>query len=485
MSRHLAFDLGAQSGRAMLATLSSGALALAEVHRFANQPVRENGALRWNAGGLWDGIRRGLAAAGPVDSVGIDSWGVDYALVEDRGALVENPCHYRDHRTDGVMAALLARVGREELYGITGIQSMPINTLCQLLAACRDTPAVVERARTLLTIADYYNYRLTGRRCAEYTLATTTQCIDARRRIWADDLLNRVGIPARLFAPLVEPGTLLGRVDAGAGSASAETVVVATASHDTASAVAAVSGLEHTAFLSSGTWSLLGVECQAPVLSAAARELNFTNEGGFGGTIRLLKNISGLWLLEACRESWAAAGVRHRLDDLLEAARAAPPFRALIDPDDAQFLNPDDMPSAIDRCCERTGQPIPPDPAAHVRTILESLACKYRLVVERLEQITGRPIKEIRIIGGGSRNRLLNQFTADATGRRVTAGPVEATSLGNIAVQLVATGAMASLGEARAAIDRAFPVERFEPIEHDRWDAHHRRFMDVVEVGCG
>ena len=220
-------------------------------------------------------------------------------------------------------------------------------------------------------------------------------------------------------------------------------------------------------------------------MSRAACALNFTNEGGFGGTIRLLKNISGLWLLEACRESWAAAGTRHRLDDLLEAARAVPPFRALLDPDNAQFLNPDDMPSAIDRCCERTGQPIPAGPAAYVRTILESLACKYRLVVERLEQITGRPIEEIRIIGGGSRNRLLSQFTADATGRRVAAGPVEATALGNIAVQLVATGAIASLGEARAAIDRAFPVERFEPIEHESWDAPHQRFMDVVEVGCG
>jgi rhamnulokinase len=476
----LAFDLGAQSGRAILGGYRSGVLDVTEIHRFVNEPIHENGSLRWNAEALWSGLRQGLEAARSVtlESVGVDSWGVDYALVDGRGDLLENPYHYRDARTEGVAEDLAARIGRERIYGTTGIPLMRINTLVQLSAACRATPHVVQAARTLLPIADWFNYRLTGRLCAEYTLATTTQCLDARQRTWAGDLLSAVGVPERIFPTLVEPGTL-GPVTAGTPHAG--TPVVATACHDTASAVAAVRAGAGSAFLSSGTWSLLGTELTAPILTAAACDQHFTNEGGACGTIRFLRNISGLWLLEACRHSWAAAGRDHRYEDLLAAAADAPAFQSLVDPDDESFLNPDDMPSAIDRYCRQTQQPAPEGAPAYVRAVLESLACKYRVVVEALGRLSGVRVERIRVIGGGSRNRLLNQFTADATGCAVIAGPVEATALGNIAVQMVATSAVSSLAEARDVIERSFPVERFDPIDHDRWDAPYRRFRGYLE----
>jgi rhamnulokinase len=484
MSAHfLAFDLGAQSGRAILGRYASGVLDVNEIHRFVNEPLHEDGSLRWNAEALWSGIRHGLEAARPVtlESVAVDSWGVDYALVDGRGDLLENPYHYRDARTDGVVEDLAARIGRERIYETTGIPLMRINTLVQLSAACRATPHVIQAARTLLPIADWFNYRLTGRLCAEYTLATTTQCLDARRRTWANDLLSAVGIPGRIFPTLVEPGTVLGPLTPTGDTPHAGTAVVATACHDTASAVAAVRAGAGTAFLSSGTWSLLGTELTAPIVTMAACHENFTNEGGACGTIRFLRNIGGLWLLEACRHSWAAAGHEHRYEDLLAASADVPAFQSLVDPDEGAFLNPDDMPTAIDRYCRKTTQPVPESAPAYTRAVLESLACKYRFVIEALARLTGVRVEQIRVIGGGSRNRLLNQFTADATGCTVVAGPVEATALGNIAVQMVATSAVSSLAEARDVIERSFPVERFEPIEHDRWDAPYRRFTGYLE----
>jgi rhamnulokinase len=486
-AQFLAFDLGAQSGRAILGRLSSGVLVVDEIRRFVNEPLRQPDALRWDADALWTEIRAGLEAAEsvPLESVGIDSWGVDYALLGARGELLENPYHYRDQRTRGAMEAVIDLVGRDRLYECTGVQFHSINTLNQLHAACHATPAVIDAACTLLTIADYFNYRLTGRTCTEYTIASTTQCLDARSRAWAVDLLSQVGVPSRLFAPIVEPGTVIGPIAGDGGIAHGGTPIVATACHDTASAVAAVRAGAGSAFLSSGTWSLLGAELPAPILSAAARDANFTNEGGACGTIRFLKNIGGLWLLEACRRSWESAGRPDRYADLLDAAAEAPAFRSLVDPDCDEFLNPEDMPSAIDRYCRRTEQPAPHDPAAYTRAVLESLAYKYRVVLDSLEILTGVRVEEIRVIGGGSRNRLLNQFTADATGRAVIAGPVEATALGNIAVQMLATGAVGSLAEARAIIERSFPVERYDPRSHDRWDAEYRRFKDYVEDGRG
>ena len=486
--QYLAFDLGAESGRAIAARLvENGTLAVREVCRFSNEPLRENGALRWDALRLWGDITRTLEHPNQMrfDSVGVDAWGVDYALLDERGTLMENPYHYRDPRNEGMMEEVLARVSRERIYSVTGIQFLQINTLVQLYAATRRTPQVVDAAQSLATIPDLFNYWLTGELVSEYTSATTTQLVDAHTRRWALGLLDEVGLPARLLQPIVEPGTVIGAIRSVASSALAGTPVVAPACHDTASAVAAVSLDAHAAFLSSGTWSLLGAEVASPVMTPRARDLNFTNEGGAAGTIRLLKNINGLWLLQSCRRVWAAMGASEPYDDLLAAA-ADPTlaFRSLIDPDHAAFLNPDDMPAAIAAYCRRSGQAEPESRAAFTRAILESLALKYRLVLDWLEELTGRRITEVRVVGGGSRNRLLNRLTADATGRVVVTGPSEATALGNVAMQMVATSAVASLADARRIIEHSFPAERFEPDATGRWDAPYRRFRDYVEFSC-
>jgi rhamnulokinase len=482
---YLAFDLGAESGRAVLAHLRSGILTTEEVHRFANEPVECGGSLHWDVPRLWLEIRKSLARLGDVKlaGIGVDAWGVDYALLGENGELLENPYHYRDRRTDGVMDEVLRLISREEIYQATGIQFMPINTLYQLFAAVRRTPAIVQAARHLLTIPDLLNYWLTGTVACEYTNATTTQMIDPLKRQWATSLMERLNLPVQLPATLVEPGSTLGalRPDIAGHSSFAGTSVIAPACHDTGSAVAAISARDGTAFLSSGTWSLLGTELDSPVITPESLRMNFTNEGGVNRTTRLLKNVMGLWMLRGCRQSWAAAGHRYEYQELMELASRETSFHVLMDPDDESFLHPPDMPAAIDQFCARTHQPTPQGQRAYVQTIFESLAFKYRVVLRNLEQVTGKHIDQIRIIGGGSKNRVLNQLTADATGRRVLAGPAEATALGNVAIQILATGGAASLQEVRAIIDRSFPTEIFDPLETDKWDRHAERF----EQYCG
>ena len=481
----LAFDLGAESGRAVLGRLRSGVLDVTEVHRFPNQPLKSNGSLRWDIERLWSEVRTAFDSVpvAALDSIGVDTWGVDYGLLDARGELVENPYHYRDSRTDGVMNTVFERVPREEIYATTGIQFLPFNTLYQLYAACRETPEVISSAQTFLTVPDLLNYWLTGNIACEYTNASTTQMVDAKTRCWATGLVERLELPTRLLPPIIKPGSLVGAVKENVSSAFAGTPVIAPACHDTGSAVAAISMSSKSAFLSSGTWSLLGAELGEPVITPLARDLNFTNEGGVCGTIRLLKNIAGLWLLQACRKCWAEAGEEFAYADLLDAAAndEGRAFQSLFDPDDSAFLHPGNMPEAIADHCARTGQRAPSSAPEFTRAILESLAFKYRSVLESLERLTGIRFEEIRIIGGGSKNRLLNQFTADATGRSVVAGPAEATALGNIAMQMLATGAVDSLAEARAVIDRSFPVERFEPQCTDRWDAQYRRFQNYMD----
>lgn len=485
-ARFLAFDLGAESGRAMVGHVERGVLTLDEVCRFPNEPVQANGSLQWDILRLWLEMRRGLDRLSDtkLDSVGIDTWGCDYALVGEHGTLIENPYHYRDARTVGMMDAVFERVSRERIYSITGVQFIIINTLYQLYAACRATPKIVEAAGTLCMIPDLLNYWLTGHLSAEFTMATTTQFIDARTRAWAKDLLAELGIPTRLLPPLVEPGAVIGHVRRDLSRRLGGTPVVAPACHDTGSAVASVCAGGTTAFVSSGTWSLLGTELAAPVITPKARDLNFTNEGGVCGTTRLLKNITGMWLLQSCRRAWAATGTEFKYEDLLAAAANESGFVTLIDPDHRGFFQPADMVAAIGGYCRQTEQPVPSRPGAYARAILESLAFKYRLVLESLEELTGTRFEEIRIVGGGSRNRLLNQFVAEATGRPVVAGPSEATTLGNIAMQMLATGSVSSLGEARRIIERSFPVERFEPTAPDVWDAQYRRFQQYVEYSC-
>jgi len=483
----LAIDLGAESGRAIVGHLRSDVLTLHEVSRFPNEPVRWNGTLQWDILRLWLEVKRGLrtaAAEGRLTSVGVDAWGVDYALLGERGNLLENPYHYRDARNTGMMQAVFERVSREKLYAVTGIQFIQINTLYQLFAACRATPRLIEAAQSLLTIPDLFNYWLSGELASEYTVATTTQFVDATSRDWAKRMLAEIGLPTRLLMPIVQPGTLLGAIQPNVAEGASGVPVVVPASHDTASAViSACVGGRPSAFISSGTWSLLGTELPAPVLTPRARDFNFTNEGGAAGTIRLLKNIGGLWLLQACRRAWAEAGQSSEYLELLDAA-ADPTlaFRAFIDPDHSSFIDPVNMPAAIAAYCRHTRQSEPTTSAAVVRAILESLAFKYRMVLEALEDVTGAHFEEIRIVGGGSRNRLLNQFTANATGRPVTAGPVEATALGNIAMQMVATNAVSSLADARRVIERSFPVERFEPQDLERWDAEYPRVAEYMEL---
>ena len=483
-AQFLAFDLGAESGRAVVGELDRTTLSMREARRFANQPVRHNGALQWDILGLWQEMQATLETAPfPFASVGVDAWGCDFALLGERGNLLENPYHYRDTRTDGVIEAVTSQLTRERIYDATGVQFLPFNTLYQLYAACHLTPRLIDSAVSLATIPDLLNYWLTGNLRCEVTIASTTQFVDVRTRGWATALLCELDLPTRLLPPLVEPGTEIGAIERRVCARHAGTPVVAPACHDTASAVAAVAVGGRTAFLSSGTWSLLGTEVAAPVISDLARELNFTNEAGVCGTTRLLKNIAGLWLLQECRRRWAAAGREYSYDELLTAA-ADPQyaFAALFDPDHPEFLHPDDMPSAIATYCRNTGQTAPSTPPAYTRAILESLALKYRVVLESLERLTNAPIEEIRVVGGGARNHLLNQFTAAATGRTVIAGPVEATSLGNIAMQMLTVGAVSSLAEARAVIDRSCPMARYEPVHADDWQRPYERFVEYLQL---
>ena len=483
----LAFDLGATSGRAILGRLDSGSLKLREVHRFPNEPVQFNNELHWDMPRLWRDVRIGLeAGAGQsgdsLRSVGVDAWGVDYALLDESGILLENPYHYRDRRTEGKMERATGILGAERIYDATGIQFLPINTLYQLYAASEKTPRLLKTAESLVTIPDLVNYWLTGILACEYTNATTTQFLDWRTKSWDASLLGGLGIPSHFLGGMIEPGTLIGglRPELMLLGSLSLTAVSAPACHDTGSAIAAIRSGGSTAFLSSGTWSLLGTEVSEAVVNSESRRLNFTNEGGVGGTFRLLKNIAGLWLLEECKRAWDAAGEKYSYEELMGMAAAAPAWVSMIDPDDPRFIAPRSMPGAIEAYCAQTGQRIPQTAGAVARTILDSLALKYRVVLEELETLVGTRFDRIRIIGGGCRNAVLNQLTADVTRRTVLAGPAEATALGNIAMQLVAIGAVRSVDEARDVIENSFQAEKFEPLESDAWEAAYSAFKSIL-----
>ena len=486
----LAFDLGAESGRAIIGRVRGGKLSIDELRRFRNEPVRYGGGLHWDAPRLWHEMLAALASfqggAERVDSIAVDTWGVDCALLGENGELLGNPYHYRDTRNDGVMQRVRQQLTPEYIYRTTGIQFLPFNTLFQLAAAKEHTPRMLDLAQHLLTMPDLFNYWMTGKAVCEYTNASTTQFLDIHKRAWSTEILQKLGIPTHFLAPIVEAGTVLGPLlpecAVRGGDALARTVVVAPACHDTGSAFAAVHSGGGTALLSSGTWSLLGTESPKPVVSDEAMKLNFTNEGGVYGTVRLLKNITGMWLLESCRRAWHASGNEIPHAELLAQAATAAPLRHLLDPDDASFSNPPDMPAAIDAFCQRTGQSKPVGTGAYARAILESLALKYRVVLESLETLAATQFKELRIVGGGSQNDLLNQFVADATGRRVVAGPVEATALGNVAIQLVGTGAVADLAQARELIVASFPPRIFEPRAGAAWDTAYGTFKSMLLV---
>jgi rhamnulokinase len=493
----IGIDLGAESGRVMAGVLAAGTLRAEELHRFATGASEVAGTVRWDVERFWREIQHGLRVAGErfgsqVASLGVDSWGVDYVLLDEAGRLVETPWHYRDPRNVAAYTAVLNRMPREEIFAASGCQFMPLNTLYQLAASHAADPAVLARAKTLLLIADYVHFRLTGTRAAEFTNASTTQFLHPLTRGWSVALLEKLGLPTHLLPRLVPPGTRLGRLlpEVAQATGLGAVEIIAPATHDTASAVVAVP-TEHTgranwAYISSGTWSLVGVELPQASLTPRTLELNLTNEGGVDGTYRLLKNVMGLWLVQECRRSFARAGAAADYAGLTCQAAAAPAFRSLIDPDHADFLKPDDMPAAIRAFCANTGQPVPEDAGQFVRCALESLALKYAVVLEALEEVTGQRIEVIHIIGGGSQNRLLNQFTADACARPVMAGPGEATVLGNMLMQLRARGELASLGALRAVARASGDWERFLPRDDPAWPAARKRFTQLIgQTGAG
>jgi rhamnulokinase len=476
MGQYLALDLGAESGRAILGGLFDGKVAVDELHRFPNTPLREEGGLHWDIWKLWHEVRRGVEIAVSerrvaLDGIGVDTWGVDFALLGEDGTLVEKPRHYRDSRNNGVMEKVFAAVPRDEVFGYTGIQMMQINSLNQLYAMKLGAPDTLARARKLLHIPDLFNRWFTGVAQSEATIASTSQFFNPTSMAWATELFKRLDLPGEILCPIVKPGTLLGPT-----LEPPHVSVYAIGGHDTASAVAAVPASEDKqwCYISSGTWSLMGVELDAPVINADSLRLNYTNEVGVGGKIRLLKNIAGLWLLQECKRAWSLEGAEYTYDELTKMAAAARPFSAQLDPD--AFLEPGEMPRKIAEHCRARNGGSPGTHGEFVRAILESLALRYRQVLDDLETISGRRIEVIHIVGGGSRNGVLNQFVADCTGRVVIAGPSEATALGNILTQAMGAGELGGLDDIRAVVRASCAPVVFDPRPSAEWDQAYAKF---------
>jgi rhamnulokinase len=486
----LAVDLGASSGRVVAGLLDGRRLTLEDVYRFENGGILANDRLHWDLLAQWNHILQGLRAAAVkygnrVASVGVDTWGVDFGLLAGNDELLGNPYHYRDRRTAGMMDKAFSIVSREEIFQETGLQFMELNTLYQLVAMRTQNSPLLDTAHSLLMIPDLFHWLLTGEKGNEFTDASTTQFYNPRTKTWSTKLFEKFDLPTRILGNIVQPGTRLGALR----SAVAEETqlrgveVVLPGSHDTASAVMAVparslpSDRPDWCYISSGTWSLMGAEIPAPIVNSQCSAFNFTNEGGVGGTTRLLKNIAGLWLLQECRRIW---GKEMGWDEMVRRAEAARPLVSLLNPDATDFLAPRDMPDAVRQYCRATGQPVPADEGAIVRCALESLALRYRMVLGMVEQLTGSRIAVIHIVGGGTQNELLCQMAADACNRRVVAGPVEATAIGNVMMQAVASGDVASIAEARAVIGESFPVKEYAPRNPSAWDEAFVRFEQLV-----
>lgn len=482
----VAVDLGAESGRILACRLQDGRIDLEEMHRFSNGPVAVGEHIYWDVFRLWNEIRSGVALAvekykSQIVSVGVDTWGVDCALLDRDNELIGAPYHYRDTRTEGMVEEACRRVPREQIYSRTGIQFIRINTLYQLLAMAARRSPLLEVAESLLMIPDLFHFWLCGEMISEFTIATTTQFYDPVARDWSRVMLEEMGIPTRILKRVVPAGTLLGDLRSRVAReirANRGIKIVAPAAHDTGSAVAATPlSNETSAYISSGTWSLVGMEIPQPVISDKSLSFNFTNEGGVCGTFRLLRNVMGLGLVAECHRAWQREGKQFTHEDLIELAAQSQPFKHLINPDDERFLAPGDMPAAIRSFCRQTNQPAPETEGEHVRCCLESLALRYRWVVERLEELTGNPISTIHIVGGGSQNRLLNQFTADATNKPVLAGPVEATATGNAMMQAMGLGYITSPAEIREVVRGSFELRPFEPKADPRWQAAYERIV--------
>jgi rhamnulokinase len=487
-AKFLALDLGAESGRAVVGHFDGASLRLEEIHRFPNGPVLVNGHIYWDALRLLSEVKAGIRAAVQkygkgVVSLGLDTWGVDYGLLDGQDNLLGNPFHYRDSRTDGMMEALFEVVPRKEVFEHTGIQFMQLNTLYQLYAMRQSGSPLLDMARTFLNMPDLFNFWLTGRKVSEFSIATTTQFYNPRTKTWAVEMLRRLNLPTAMLGEIVPPGTVVGdlRADVADELVVDPVPVIAPACHDTGSAVAAVpaEGQDY-AYISSGTWSLMGVEVADPVITSQSLDYNFTNEGGVCDTFRLLKNIMGLWLVQECRREWARAGQEYDYDALTQMAADAPPFGPIVDVDAHAFLAPGDMPDKIRRFCRDTGQAVPESKGAVLRCALESLALRYRWVLDKLEDMMGRSIAVVHIIGGGMQNELLCQFASDAMQRPVVAGPIEATAMGNVLMQALALGYIGSLAEGREVVRSSFQVRTYEPVDAAPWEDAYGRYINLL-----
>jgi len=486
--QYLAIDLGAESGRVILGGFDGQQLSLKEINRFENAPVRLHDGIHWDILRLWKDIQDGIAQATrqttrPISSIGLDTWGVDFGLLDRQGGLIGNPFHYRDNRTDGMLEAAFKRMPKEQIFSYTGIQFMQLNTLFQLLSMVENRSPWLDLAKTLLTMPDLLNYWLTGEIASEFSIASTTQCYDPRRGNWCEPLLHAMGIPLSIFPKIIPPGTILGKIRPGLGEAvnNPDLQVVAPACHDTGSAVAAVPATgSNFAWISSGTWSIMGINSPEPIINDQTLADNFTNEGGVNHLYRFSKNITGLWLVQQCRRTWNASGKNFSYATLTEMAAQSARHTAVLDPDEPAFMKPGDMPTRIRDFCKRTAQEVPDSEGAIVRLALEGLALKYRWVLEKIEALTKTKIETIHIIGGGTQNRLLSQFTADVTGRMVVTGPIEATAIGNILTQAIAAGDIHSLDEARQVITNSFEPETFEPKEPAGWDDAYAKLLELL-----
>lgn len=481
----LAFDYGASSGRAILGKFDGATLTIEELHRFPNEPVMLGNSLYWDILRLFHEMKQGIlkCASKNIASIGIDTWGVDFGFLDASGKLLGNPYHYRDTHTQGMIEEACRIVSKREIYEYTGIQFQVFNSLYQLMALKAEGSPMLEKAATMLFIPDLLRYFLTGEKNCEYTIASTSQMLNAKTRRWAGELLQKLDIPTNILTEIVDAGTIGGKLTANLSKelGVGEIPVVAVAEHDTASAVAAVPAVEgRYAYLSSGTWSLLGVESPFPIINDTTFQLNYTNEGGLIKNIRLLANIMGLWIYQECKRTWDKSGATLTFDQLESGAADSEPFYAIINPDDPTFLHPGNMPEKVQEFCVRTGQRVPETKPQIVRCIMESLALKYRMALEGLEKIVGYRIPVLHIVGGGCKNVMLSQFTADAISRPVITGPVEATAIGNLIAQLMALGEVKSLAEARAIIKKSFPTTEYLPSDNADWDSAYEKFQKLV-----
>lgn len=492
-ARFLAFDIGAESGRVVYGFLNNGLLDLKEIYRFANGPVRIFDSLYWDVLSMFNELKRGLAIYsenfGPdLDGMGFDTWGVDYALISSDNNILGFPYHYRDKRTNGIMEEAFRIIPKEEIFRITGIQFMKLNTVFQLLSMVLSKSPILDIADKMLMMPDLFNFMFTGRKVSEFTIATTSQMYDPCKMEWSKELVEKLGIPYRILPEIIPPGTEVApllpsiRDEIGLNDVS----VIAPACHDTGSAVAAVPAEgQNWAYISSGTWSLMGVETPKPIINDKTLNYNFTNEGGVCNTFRLLKNIMGLWLVQECKRTWEAEGENLSYSDLVKLAEASKPLVSIVEPNYEPFLSHGDMPSRIRELCKNTGQPIPETKGAVVRCALESLALKYRWVTEKLEETLNKHIDVIHIVGGGCQNKLLCQLAADATQRKVIAGPIEATAIGNIMIQALARNFVKSIDEAREIIRRSFDVSVYEPRPPIGWDNAYNKYLEIMEKTVG